>query len=70
MEHVTINHEIKEILTRLAKLQTDVDYVKNHIKDEDLFLTTEEEGLLKESYEHEEKGVLLSASHLRKELKL
>ncbi len=58
----------KEILIRLARLQSDIDYLKKHIKDEDIFLSEEEEILLQESYENEKDGKLLSSKEARKEL--
>lgn len=58
----------KEILIRLARLQADVDYLKSHVKDEDIFLDEEEEKLLKESYENEKNGKLISSKKLREEL--
>jgi hypothetical protein len=58
----------KEILIKLAKLQSDVDYLREHVKDEDTFLNEEEENLLEESYENEKEGKLLSSEKARKEL--
>jgi hypothetical protein len=60
----------KEILIKLAKLQADVDYLRRHIKDEDIFLSEEEEKLLEESYENEKNGKLISSKKLREELKI
>ena len=61
-----VSNEIKEILLKLTKLQSDMDYVKGHIKDEDIFLTMEEEELLKKSHENEKAGKLVSSKQLRK----
>ena len=63
-----VNIEIKEILIKLARLQADIDYIKQHMRDEDLFLTEEEESLLKESYENEKSGKLTSSKKMREEL--
>jgi hypothetical protein len=60
----------KEILIKLAKLQSDVDYLREHVKDEDTFLNEEEENLLEESYENEKNGKLVSSKKLREELKI
>lgn len=70
METKTNPIEMKEVLLRLAKLQADIDYLKSRVKDEDIFLTNEEEELLKESYENEKAGKLVSSKKLREELKI
>ena len=66
----TKTNEIKEVLFRLAKLQADIDYVKSHIKDEDIFLTEEEEQLLEKSYGNEKDGKLISSKKMREELRI
>jgi len=58
----------KEIIVRLARLQSDIDYLKRHVKDEDVFLSGDEEVLLEESYENEKEGNLLSSEDAKKEL--
>lgn len=69
MENKMYN-EIHEILSKLAMLQADINYIKKHVKDEDIFLTEEEEQLLQESYENEKAGRLLSSEEARKELEI
>ncbi len=39
---IKVSNEMREILLKLAKLQSDMDYLKSHLKDEDIFLTKEE----------------------------
>jgi hypothetical protein len=58
----------KEVRSKLARLQADVDYIKAHMKDPDIFLDAEEEKLLEESFEHEKDGSLISQEDLEKEL--
>jgi len=70
METKEVSQEMREILMKLARLQADIDYLKSHVKDEDIFLTAEEEELLKESYENEKNGKLISSAKLKKELGL
>ncbi|MEK6800839.1 MAG: hypothetical protein AABY05_02810 [Nanoarchaeota archaeon] len=67
MEQVT-KSDIKEVLIKLAKIQNDVEYLKKHVKNEDIFLSEEEEKLLQDSYKNEKEGKLISHSQLKKEL--
>lgn len=54
----------KEILIRLAKLQAEIEYIKQHMVDVDIILTEEERIMLDESIEHEKKGKLISLEEL------
>ncbi len=56
------------ILKKLEKIEKEVEEIKNNMPDKDMFLTSEEEVLLKESYENEKKGKLISSEDLRKEI--
>ncbi|MEK6819516.1 MAG: hypothetical protein AABY10_06315 [Nanoarchaeota archaeon] len=67
MEQVT-KSDIKEVLLKLAKIQNDMEYLKKHVKNEDIFLSEEEEKLLQDSYKNEKEGKLISHSQLKKEL--
>ena len=67
MEQVT-KSDIKEVLIKLAKIQNDVEYLKKHVKNEDIFLSEEEEKLHQDSYKNEKEGKLISHSQLKKEL--
>jgi len=67
METKELSPNAVEIIARLARLQADVDYLKRHVKDEDIFLSAEEEELLEESYENEKNRKLVSPNKLRKE---
>ena len=40
MEQVT-KSDIKEVLLKLAKIQNDMEYLKKHVKNEDIFLSEE-----------------------------
>jgi hypothetical protein len=61
---------MEEILGKLNKIELDIEYLKKHVKDEDIFLSKEEEKLLEESYENEKNGKLKSHEDLEKELGL
>ena len=56
------------ILSRLDSIKSELDYIKEHMVDKDMFLDKEEMKLLEESYENEKKGELLSQEELEKEL--
>lgn len=65
MEQAT-KSDIKEIITKLVRLQRDMDSMKEYL--EDVTLTEEEEKLLSESYENEKKDKLISQEELEKEI--
>lgn len=59
-------NETKEIMLKLARIESDMKYIKEHIKD--ISLTEEEEDLLKKSYKNEKSGKLISSKQLRADL--
>ncbi len=69
MEYQTQNVN-KEILVRLTKLQSDIEYIKEHIVDIDTVLTIEEEEALEESLKELKEGKTISHKQLKKELGL
>ena len=69
MEYQTQNVN-KEILVRLTKLQSDMEYIKEHIVDVDTILTIEEEEALEESLKELKEGKTISHKELKKELGL
>ena len=62
--------ETKQIIDELKTIKEELEYIKDHMVDKDMFLSAEEKQLLKESYEHENKGELTSQEDLEKELGL
>ncbi|MBI2499161.1 hypothetical protein HYV88_02875 [Candidatus Woesearchaeota archaeon] len=56
------------ILKKLEKIEKEVGEIRENMPDKDMFLTSEEELLLEESYDNEKKGNLISSEDLRKEL--
>ena len=69
MEYQTQNLT-KEVLVRLAKLQSDMEYIKEHMVDVDTILTIEEEEALEESLRELKEGKTISHKELKKELGL
>ena len=69
MEYQTQNLT-KEVLVRLAKLQSDMEYIKEHMVDVDTILTIEEEEALEESLKELKGGKTISHKELKKELGL
>ena len=65
-----LRNATEEILRKLAKLQLDINYLKNHARDEDGFLTKEEGDLLDESYEDEKDGRLVSSKQVKEEFEI
>ena len=62
--------ETKEIIDELRKIRIGIEFLKANLPDKEMFLTVEEEILLKNSYENEEKGRLVSSNELKKELEI
>jgi len=56
------------ILEKLEKIEKEVGEIRENMPDKDMFLTSEEELLLEESYENEKKGELVTSDNLRKEI--
>ena len=69
MEYQTQNLT-KEVLVRLAKLQSDMEYIKEHMVDVDTILTIEEEEALEDSLRELKEGKTISHKELKKELGL
>ena len=63
-EEIKINR--KDIITRLARLQADMDYVKEHI--EDITLTEDDLISLEEAEKEYREGKTISLENLKKEL--
>ena len=66
MEQQEVKVNAKEILTRLAKLQADMDYLKEHI--EDITLTEDDLKSLEEGEKEYKEGKTTSLEDLKKEL--
>jgi prefoldin subunit 5 len=64
MEQIKV--DAKEIMTKLAKLQTSIDYVRDHI--EDITLTEDDLRSLEEAEKEHEEGKTTSLEDLKKEL--
>jgi len=62
--------ETQQIIEELHTIKEELDYIKEHMVDKDMFLSEEEKKLLKESYENEKRGELTSQEDLEKELGL
>ncbi len=62
--------ETQQIMGQLQTIKVELDYIKEHMVDKDMFLDLEERQLLAESYEHEQQGKLISSENLKKELGL
>ena len=66
MEQIKI--DAKEIMTKLARLQTDMDYIREHI--EDITLTEDDLRSLEEAEKEHKEGKTTSLKDLRKELEI
>ncbi len=64
MEQIKI--DAKEIMTKLARLQSDMDYVREHI--EDITLTEDDLRSLEEAEKEYKEGRTTSLEDLKKEL--
>lgn len=64
MEQIKVNAE--EIMTKLARLQADMDYVREHI--EDITLTEDDLKSLEEAEKEYKEGKTTSLEDLEKEL--
>jgi len=62
--------ESKVIIGQLKSIKEELDYIKEHMVDRDMFLDAEEVKLLQDSYEHEKRGELVSQEELEKEFGL
>lgn len=55
----------QQILTKLDKIEKEVEDIKEHMVDVDVILTEEERRLLDESLKHEKEGTLVSLEELK-----
>ncbi len=62
--------ETQQIMNELQTIKGELDYIKEHMVDKDMFLDAEEKQLLEESYEHEKRKELTSSTDLKNELGL
>lgn len=60
--------EAKEILEEIKTIKVELAYIKEHMPDKELFLTSEEKRLLEEGYKNEKEGRTISSAELRKKL--
>jgi len=58
----------KQLLQELKEIKKDIKIIIENMPDKDMFLTSEEEVLLEESYIHEKNKQLISSQSLRKQL--
>ena len=58
----------KKIFEELAHIKEELDEIKEHMVDADTILSEEERILIKESFEHEKEGKLVSLTEFEKEL--
>jgi hypothetical protein len=58
----------KKIFEELAHIKEELDEIKEHMVDADTILSVEERILIKESFEHEKEGKLVSLTEFEKEL--
>ena len=66
MEQISI--DAKEIIEKLARLQTDMDYIREHI--EDITLTEDDLEAIEEARKDLREGKTASIEELKKELNL
>lgn len=62
--------ETQQILDELQVIKGELQFIKRHMPDRDMFLTAEEKQLLEESYAHEREGKLISSEELSEQLGL
>jgi len=62
--------ETQQIIEELHSIKDELDYIKEHMVDKDMFLREEERKLVEESYENEKRGELTPQEDLEKELGL
>ncbi|MEK6823464.1 MAG: hypothetical protein AABY06_00355 [Nanoarchaeota archaeon] len=64
MEQIKVN--AKEIITKLSRIQADMNYVKEHI--EDITLTEDDLEAIREAENEYKEGKTISLENLKKEL--
>lgn len=60
--------EVQQILEELKAIRSELDFIKEHMPNREMFLTSEEKHLLEESYSNEKKKKLTSSEELKKQL--
>lgn len=58
----------KKIFEELTHIKAELEEIKEHMVDVDTILSEEERILIKESFEHEKEGKLVSLNEFEKEL--
>ena len=58
--------EIKQILKKLDTLQSDLDYIKEHMVDADTILTKNEEAILERGLKEYKEGKIISLEEFKK----
>ncbi|MEA3438459.1 MAG: hypothetical protein U9R43_18490 [Thermodesulfobacteriota bacterium] len=59
---------IKDVMEELKVIRSELHTIREIMPDKDMFLTARESQLLRESYQNEKDGKLVSSAELRKEL--
>ncbi|HJH29733.1 MAG TPA: hypothetical protein C5S51_08600 [Methanosarcinaceae archaeon] len=60
----------RRIFDELVHIKAELSEIKEHMVDVDTFLTEDERHIVKESFEHENEGKLISLSDFKKEIGL
>ena len=58
--------ENQQLLQKVREIKKDIKIIMENMPDKDMFLTSEEKGLLEESYNNERNKKLVSGKSLRK----
>ncbi len=61
--------KFEQVLEELKTLKEEIIYIKEHMADRDMFLTSQEKQLLEESYESEKQCKTVSSAALLKKLR-
>ena len=59
--------EIKQILSKLDTIKSDIDYIKEHMVDVDSILTKDEEAILDKGLREYEEGKTISLDEFKKQ---
>lgn len=60
--------QIAQVLEKLEEIKSEIDYIKEHMVDVDMLLTSEEEERLEESLKAHHEGKAVSLERLKKEI--
>ena len=60
--------DLKPIMDELKIIRNKLEYIEEIMPDKDMFLSVEESGLLKESFEREKERKLISSKELKRKL--